>query len=81
MMVTLSHIVGILEEIEGDNSVPKSLRFKIASIKQILSKEGEVEVKKSKVLHQLEEIAEDTNLQQYTRTQIWDIISGLENIQ
>ena len=33
-----------------------------------------------KVRHALEEISEDSNLQPYTRTQIWNIASTLEKL-
>ena len=77
----MDNILFVLEELEDDNTVPKNVRSKIAEIKMILAMDAEMEIKKSKVMYQLEVISEDVNLQPYTRTQIWDIISGLENVQ
>ncbi len=77
----LSPVMGILQELEEDNSVPKNVRFKISGIRKIMMQQVEMEIKKSKVLHQLEEISEDMNLQSYTRTQIWDLISSIEHLQ
>jgi len=34
----------------------------------------------NKALHELEEIADDINLQPFTRTQLWNIVSILEKI-
>ena len=40
--------------------------------------DGNLFKKINKALHELEEVAEDTNMQPYTRTQIWNVVSLLE---
>ena len=71
----------VLNELKDDNTVPKNVRLKIEDAANILNEDTEMEMKVSRVLNKLEETAEDVNLQPYTRTQIWDLISLLEKIK
>ena len=57
--------------------------FKSVKYLEIASKSGsssEISIKISKALNDLDEIADDVNLQPYTRTQIWNVVSILEKI-
>lgn len=71
-------IIDILKELEDDNTVPRNVKNKIQNTIEILNEDSEISIKKSKALHYLDEIADDVNLQSYTRTQIWNIVSLLE---
>lgn len=75
------NVVTLLNELKDDRTVPKNARALIEDAIKILDDGTKMEIKVSKVLYQLEEIADDVNLQSYTRTQIWDIISSLEKIK
>lgn len=77
---TIAQILQTLQELETDNSVPKNVKKKITTTIQTLQKDGEMSIKKNKALNELEEIAEDTNMQAYTRTQIFNLVSMLEKI-
>ena len=77
----IENIVVMLNGLNDDNTVPKNVRMKIGTTIKILNDDTEMEIKVSKVLSELEEIADDVNLQSYTRTQIWDAISALEKIK
>ena len=70
----------VLSELKEDVTVPRNVRLKIEKILEILKDEKEIQIKISKALNELEEIAGDVNLQSYTRTQIWNVISILEKI-
>ncbi|MCB9362009.1 UPF0147 family protein [Candidatus Woesearchaeota archaeon] len=73
-------ITDYLKELIDDNTVPRNIKTKIASIIEILEKEAEEDsIKVNKALDELEEISNDTNMQPFTRTQIWNVISLLEN--
>jgi uncharacterized protein (UPF0147 family) len=77
----LNGIVEALEEIKEDNTVPKNIRIKIQNIIEILKdKDTELSIKISKAQQELDEVAEDSNIQNYTRTQIWNVASLLEMI-
>ena len=73
-------VESILSELKEDITVPKNVRLKIESVIFMLKEKSELQIKVSKALNELEEIADDVNLQAYTRTQIWNIISLLEKL-
>ena len=45
-----------------------------------LEESNEISIKVNKALHELEEVADDPNLETYTRTQMWNVVSLLEKI-
>lgn len=71
-----------LSQIEADQSVPKNIRAKVKSAVEALRQEDtSIEIKKDKVLQELDNLDDDPNIPTYTRTQIWNIVSLLEGIQ
>ena len=76
----MKEIIEILTELEEDNTVPKNVKEKVKIVSNMLKEEGDVKIKVNKVLHELDEIADDPNLQPYTRTQIWNVVSMLEKV-
>jgi uncharacterized protein (UPF0147 family) len=54
------------------------VKGKITSTIHVLEQEGEMPIKVSRALQELEQLAEDNNMQSYTRTQIFNIVSLLE---
>ena len=77
----IAEIELVLSELRGDMSVPKNVRLKVDRVIEILKKQSDATIKVSKALNELEEIADDVNLESYTRTQIWNAISILEKMQ
>ncbi|MBI4438562.1 UPF0147 family protein [Candidatus Woesearchaeota archaeon] len=73
-------IIAALGELEQDTTVPRNIKEKTQRIISALKGNGEVSVSKDKALQELDEIADDINLQPYTRTQIWSIVSMLEKL-
>lgn len=72
-------IIETLQEIAEDTSVPRNVKLKLAEIITVLkNQKEELLIRKDKALSGLDEIAEDTNLQAYARTQIWNVVSALE---
>ena len=75
----LREIVKALQDLTQDDTVPKNVVKKIESTVQILQKEEEeMSIRVHKALNELDELADDVNMQPYTRTQIWNIVSALE---
>jgi len=70
-----------LAELKDDITVPKNVRLKIEKVMELLNGETETQIKVSKALNELEEIADDVNLKSYTRTQVWNVVSALEKIK
>ena len=77
---TFVQVVDALKELKEDGTVPKNIKLKIDSIISLLEENVESSIKVSRVMHEIEEIAEDVNLQPYTRTQIFNVVSLLEMI-
>ncbi len=75
-----SETIEQLQELEEDTNIPKNIQTKIKSITNILKGDTELSIKVNKALNELDEISNDPNLEAYTRTQIWNIVSILEKI-
>ena len=69
-----------LTEINDDNSVPRNVRMQIQTILTTFKDQVELPIKVNKALNVLGELSNDVNLQGYTRTQIWNVMSILEKI-
>ena len=72
--------INSLNEIYADAIVPRNVRVKIDGIANTLKDGTELSINGNKALNQLDEIANDVNLQPYTRTQIWNVMSMLEKL-
>ena len=77
----IESIEPLLNELKEDAAVPKNVKLKIDKVIGILKKNSETTIKVSKALNELEEVADDVNLESYTRTQVWNVISVLEKIK
>ncbi len=78
----LEAVFNALNELQNDTTVPRNVKNKIDAIYEILRDESsDISIRINKVLQELEEITEDANMQAYTRTQIWNVISLLEIVQ
>ena len=73
-------VISSLNEIQSDSSVPRNVRAKIESIVNTLKEDTELSIKVNRALNGLDEIASDVNLQSYSRTQIWNVMSVLEKL-
>jgi hypothetical protein len=77
-MDQLVNVIAALQELEQDPSTPKNVKAKIQSTIKVLNEKSETSIKVSKALHELEDLTEDSNVQSYTRMQIFNIVSLLE---
>ncbi|MBI3033778.1 UPF0147 family protein [Candidatus Woesearchaeota archaeon] len=76
----VDNIIVALTELEQDSTVPRNIKEKVQKTIEALKSGGEVSMNIDKALQELDEIAEDINLQPYARTQIWNIVSMLEKL-
>ncbi len=74
----LEEIIAFIEEIIEDRTVPRNIREVLKSVKECIESEDEKEVKKDRAIQLLDDISNDPNMPVYTRTQIWNIISMIE---
>ena len=78
---TVKDIVASISELKDDNTVPKNVKEKVQEIIETLSNEkSDISMRIDKALQILDDIAEDSNLQSYTRTQVWNLVSMLEKV-
>jgi len=77
---TLQVAMDGLTQIEGDDNLSKSIKIKVKSAMDSLNnKEKVLNLRIDRSLEELESIADDPNLPDYTRMQIWSIVSLLES--
>ena len=79
-MKDFQEVIGALTELENDASVPKNIKNKINEMLKFINESSDKSMKINKLLHELEEISSDVNLQPFIRTQFWNISSMLEAI-
>ena len=79
-MIDFNEIIECIEELYEEGSVPKNIKIKLQEIIDSFKGQGEASIKVNKALSDLDEIADDTNLQPFVRTQIWNIVSMLERL-
>ena len=81
-MENLNELIEMITELSEDSSVPRNVKDKLKSINSILtdeSREKNISINEAKDI--LAEISEDQNLQTFSRTQLWNISSMLEEIR
>jgi len=72
-------IIEALEELGTDNTVPKNVKLKLTGIVDVLKNTTEDRsIRINKALNLLDEVSDDHNIQSYSRTQIWNLVSLLE---
>lgn len=76
----IESVIESLEELEKDITIPRNVKIRLQSTIQILKEDLDISIKVNKALNELDEIADDANMQPYTRTQLWNIVSLLETI-
>jgi uncharacterized protein (UPF0147 family) len=75
-------VMEILDRIINDRTVPKNIRESVERAKNALNRnEEEEELKINSAIVILDEISNDPNMPLYTRTQIWNAVSLLEQIR
>ena len=80
MTEAFQSIIEALIELQNDSSVPRNVKSGIAETIDALKQESDQSIKINKALNKLEELADDMNMQPYTRTQIFNVVSLLEMI-
>jgi len=78
MVENLNIVKELLGRIINDRTVPRNIRQAAEDSKEVLSSTDAPEVKISTAIHILDEIINDPNMPMYTRTQIWNTVSILE---
>ncbi|MBW3015221.1 UPF0147 family protein [Candidatus Woesearchaeota archaeon] len=80
MSEDLDAIIDLMQDLSEDPTVPRNIKNKILELIETLKEDVELSIKINKVLSELDEISDDSNLQAFTRTQLWNIVSMLEKL-
>lgn len=80
-MEEMEQVMTLLDKIINDRTVPKNIRKAAEDSKNVLNSKDAPEVKISTAISILDEIINDPNMPMYTRTQIWNVVSLLEEIR
>ncbi|MBS3142167.1 UPF0147 family protein [Candidatus Woesearchaeota archaeon] len=76
----VNHILEQLRELSEDPAVPRNVRTKLTDTIKFLENSDEISVRANKALSELDSLADDNNMDAYTRTQIYNIVSLLEKL-
>lgn len=76
----LGEIILLMKELEQDNGVSSNTKEKIVNSINTLNQDMDLSFKASKVIHEIEEVSQNNNIESYTRTQLWNIVSLLEKL-
>ncbi len=68
----------LLDEINDDRTVPRNIRNMITEAKNNLNGKQDIAVRINTAISILDEVANDSNIPTYTRTQVWNVVSMLE---
>ena len=79
-MTSTQDIVDLITEVLEDSNSSKSLKAKLQSIISILNAEEELSMKLNKASHALDDLASNSDLDSFTRTQLLGIVSALETV-
>lgn len=79
-MTTIAEVIQLLNEISEDASATKNLKIKIKQIIATLNAEGDLSLKINKASHELDELASNSEIDSYTRTQLLGIVGALETV-
>ncbi|MBI4017218.1 MAG: UPF0147 family protein [Candidatus Aenigmarchaeota archaeon] len=70
--------INFLKELEADTQIPKNIKLRLGQTIKTLEQNSEISIKVSRALSELEDLTEDANMQPFTRTQLFNIVSMLE---
>ncbi|MCX6769742.1 MAG: UPF0147 family protein [Candidatus Micrarchaeota archaeon] len=77
----VAEVVGLIDAVGEDTSVPKNIRRALAEAKEKLRGSEELSTRVSSAVYSIEAVSEDINMPMHARTQIWTILSALESIK
>ncbi len=72
----MNEIIEIMEEILDDRTVPRNIRAKVEEA--VLKVKQETVTTLSEAVYLLDDISNDVNMPEHTRTEIWHAISLVE---
>jgi len=81
-MVDVKAVIGKIDEVLADYSMPKRIKVVLTQVKSDLSKDNKgLDVTVTSAIYSLDEITNDVNISMHAKTVIWNIISELEALK
>lgn len=78
----LDEILELITQLQQDEYVPRNVKLRLTNTCTLLKcQEKAISLRIDQSLQELDEISEDTNIPGDTRTQLWNIVSKLEDIK
>lgn len=79
-MDELKNIIEAITDLIDEGTLPKNIKIRVEDIMSTLREDSEQSIRINKALSEFADIADDNNLEPYTRTKVWNIISLLEKL-
>ncbi|MBI1969829.1 UPF0147 family protein [Candidatus Woesearchaeota archaeon] len=76
----VEEILHALEQLQQDATIPRNVKQKLETVAHILQEDEELSLRLNKALNELDDVSDDANIEPYTRTQLWNILSMLESL-
>ena len=76
----IQEVIELLEELLDDEATPKNAKQKIELAMEALNGDGEKNLNVYKAINELDELAENINIEPFTRSQILSVVSILESL-
>ena len=73
-------LIEYLGEMAEDQSVPRNVKAKMNEVIGILKSDVDLSIKKHKVGQIFDELQDDSNIDSYTRTQLWSVVPLIEGL-
>ena len=80
MATTAKEITELMEEILKDNAVPRNIRRAVEDARNKVAEKADA-TNLSMAIYQLDDVSNDINMPSHTRTEIWSLISKLEELK
>jgi hypothetical protein len=81
-MSALEEIKEIVAELAQDRKIPRNVRAVLENaVKELENESLPEKTRVNTVITMLDEISNDPNLQPFSRTEIWNVVSMLEMVQ
>ena len=72
------NVLAVLQQLNDDTSIPRNVKLKVTVVLKQLNENGEASLRASRAIQELEPLTEDGNVDGFTRSQLFNVISMLE---
>ena len=77
----IQNVVEYLGEMKNDSTVPRNVKSKMDEVIVILKDDSELSMKVDRAVHIFDQLNEDVNIDSFTRTQLWNVVSLIEALE